>query len=99
MIIYLREIEFTGGFYSVDLPDGSVLSLNEVNESTEVSSVEVSIDTYILEVTDTDNVITRCSNIIGMSNDILGIETDYTEYEGQRLSSDNLKYCTVSVYE
>lgn len=99
MTIYLSEIEFTSNFYSVDLPDGSVLSINEVNESMLVSSVEVPIDTYNIEVTDIDGEVTSCPNIIGMNNDILGIETAYTEYEGRRLTSENIKYCTVSVYE
>ena len=41
----------------------------------------------------------RCPCAIGLGNDILIIKTDYPEYEGKVLTSENMRFCKIEVYE
>lgn len=100
MTIELANIEFVNDFFSVALPDGSTMNINLVNEDFITSSnEECTVKAINIEVTDLDGNITSCPCVIGMSNDIMEIDTDYTEYEGEVLTPDNMAYCTITVYE
>ena len=103
MIINLSEIIFENDFFSVSLPDGSSLVFNEINEEL------VTLDNKVIDIHNINiqKVITGstgeeyidCSVAIGSRNTILGIYTTYTEYESALLNSNNMKYCTMEVFE
>lgn len=101
MIIDLSEIKFTNDFYSVTLPDTNVLVLNKLDESLTISTLNTTMEIHNINVSlmDSEGNSIDCPCVIGMGNDILKIETDYTEWEGKVLTSDNMKYCTINVYE
>lgn len=103
MTIILSEVTFENDFFSVDLPDGSVLILNKVEESLLTEEGVVIINAINLQITKNPSTneeeYISCPCVIGMNNDILGINTDYTEYEGQVLTPENIGYCTIEVYE
>ena len=99
MVIDLSKINFVNDFFYADLSDGSVLVLNNVNESVKSEEEIADIKQINLQVVRLDSTILPCSSIIGLGNDILIIKTDYKEYEGKILSIDTKDYCMVEVYE
>lgn len=100
MTIELDSITFTNDFFSVALPDGSIIIINKVDEDfiTE-NDDECIVQAIIIEVQDLDGNIISCPCVIGMSNDIMEIATKHTEYEGEVLTPDNMGYCTIEIYE
>lgn len=99
MVIDLSKINFVNDFFYVDLSDGSVLILNNINESVKSEDEIAPIKQINLLIVRLDGTILQCSSVIGIGNDILIIKTDYKEYEGKILSIDNKDYCKVEVYE
>ena len=101
MIIDLSKLDFENDMFSTIIPGNSILLLNKIDESLKIGSMEegVSIKAINIEINSFDGQYTKCSNIIGLSNDYFKIETKYKEYEGEVLTSDNMKYCTIEVYE
>lgn len=100
MLINLSELSFVNDFCSIALPDGSTLNLNKLEESIKIEKVsETNINVISIEIIDLEDNQTLIPNIIGLSNDILSINTDYKEYEGKVLSPENMEYCTIEVYE
>ena len=102
MTIVLSEIEFTNDFFSTTLSDNRTIIINKVNEDFECSSGQhtCTIDSLLIQILDTDGeTLADCTRIVGMSDDYISINTDYPEYEGQMLSSENMNYCEVEVYE
>lgn len=101
MLIELSKVDFTSDFFSAMLPDGSYLVLNRLDESfvKEGETEEFVIKSINVEIQDIEGNVTKCPCIIGMSNDLMEIKTDYKEYEGTVLSPDNMAYCTIEVYE
>lgn len=103
MIIKLSEVVFENDFFSVDLPNGSVLTLNKIDEDIATTGDNVKLDRINLQITSFDESgneeYTSCPCSIGLGNDILIIETDYPEYEGKVLTSENMRFCTIEVYE
>lgn len=98
MTIDLSKIEFNNDFFSVTLPDGSLLVLNKVDEDFTADEEECVVKAINIEIQKEEEYIT-CPCIIGLGNDILQINTDYKEYEGEVLTPDNMGYCTIEVYE
>lgn len=100
MTIELDSITFTNDFFSVALPDGSIIIINKVDEDfiTE-NDDECTVQAITIEVQDLDGNIISCPCVIGMSNDIMEIATKHTEYEGEVLTPDNMGYCTIEIYE
>ena len=100
MIINLSKITFTNDFFSTMLPDGKYLVLNKIDESIKVEGLEeCGIKSINIELQDTEGNATRCPCVIGIGNDFMKIDTDYTEYEGEVLTPDNMGFCTIEVYE
>lgn len=101
MTIDLSKITFENDFFSTMLPDGKYLVLNKIDESMKYQNVEVvcNIKVINIEVQDVDGNATACPCIIGIGNDIMQINTDHTEYEGEVLTPDNMVFCTIEVYE
>lgn len=99
MVIDLSNVEFENDFFSTILPDGSILVLNKVDESLALDNLSAEIKAVNIEIQTDEDTVISCPCIIGMSNDYLSIDTAYTEYEGEVLTSDNMKYCTIQIYE
>lgn len=100
MTIDLSDITFTNDLFQTSLPDGSTMYINRLDEDfiTE-SGDECKVKALTIVVYDEDDNAIDCPCVIGMSNDIMEIATDYTEYEGVVLTEDNMQYCTIEVYE
>ena len=100
MIIDLSSVTFTNDLFQTSLPDGSTMYIYRLNEDfiTE-EGTECEVKSLTIEVYDENDTMASCPCIIGMSNDLMEIQTDYTEYEGEVLTEDNMQYCTIEVYE
>lgn len=92
MIIDLSKIEFTYDFFSSTMPDGSTLILNNISED-----IIKQINILIQPIDGSANIL--CSSVIGCGNDRIRIKSDYSEYLGKVLTEDNMKYCTIEMYE
>lgn len=103
MIIELSEVVFENDFFKLDLPNGSVLTLNKIDEDMATVDSNVKIDRINLQITsfdeDGNESYLSCPCAIGLGNDILIIKTDYSEYEGKVLTSENMRFCTIEIYE
>lgn len=99
MVIDLSNVEFENDFFSTILPDGSILVLNKVDENLALDNLSAEIKAVNIEIQTDEDTVISCPCIIGMNNDYLSIDTAYTEYEGEVLTSDNMKYCTIQIYE
>ena len=101
MTIDLSKVEFTYDFFSSTMPDGGTLILNNVSEDFFTQSNEEvvvkQINIIIEPVDGSSNIL--CSSVIGYGNDRMCIKSDYSEYLGKVLTEDNMKYCTIEMYE
>lgn len=101
MTIDLSKVEFTYDFFSSTMPDGSTLILNNVSEDFFTQNNEEvivkQINILIELVGGSGNIL--CSSVIGCGNDKMCIKSDYSEYLGKVLNEDNMKYCTIEMYE
>lgn len=101
MILDLSKIDFTADFFSASMPDGSLLVLNNVDEdfidSDGNETLVKHINILIQPVNGTENIL--CSSVIGIGNKYLMLKSDYEEQLGQVLNIDNMKYCTLELYE
>ena len=92
MIIDLSKVEFTYDFFSSTMPDGSTLILNNLSED-----IVKQINILIQPIDGSANIL--CSSVIGCGNAKMRIRSDYSEYLGKVLTEDNMKYCTIEMYE
>ena len=101
MIIDLSKATFVNDFFSTMLPDGKYLVLNKVDESLKYNDLtpECVIKVINIEVQDTEGHAVACPCVIGIGNDLMQINTEYTQYEGEVLTPDNMEFCTIEVYE
>lgn len=104
MTINLSEIDFVNDFFSVNTPDGDELILNKIDESltisTRASNAVLEINNINVEIRKSDGSYIKCPCVIGMGNDYIHIDTEYKkDFEGAVLTSENMKYCTMTVYE
>lgn len=100
MTVDLSEIEFAYDFFSLPLPEGNTLIMNQVGEDILTNGDEVvvkGINIVIAREDGSGNVL--CSSVIGMLNDYFTINSGYLEYVGKTLTSDNMKYCTMEILE
>lgn len=100
MTVDLSEVEFDYDFFSLSLPDGNTLIMNQVDEDFLTNGDEVVVKGINIVVALEDgsgNVL--CSSVIGMPNDYFTINSGYPEYVGKTLTSDNMKYCTMEIPE
>lgn len=101
MILELDKVAFTNDMFTTVLPSGSTIILNSVDENFLINgSTETCVVKAInIEIVSPEGVITSCPCIIGLGNELMKINTAYTEYEGEVLTPDNRMYCTIEVYE
>lgn len=100
MTIDLSEIEFEYDFFSLPLPSGNTLILNQIDESILSNGKETEIKGINIVVAiedESENVM--CSSVIGTTNDYFTLTTGYSEYLGKTLTSDNMQYCTMEIAE
>lgn len=101
MTIYLDSITFTNDFFDTSTPDNHTLVLNKIDESLKIddAGTDVPVKAINIELYDAEGEYITCPCVIGLGNEFIKIETKYKEYEGAVLTSDNMKYCTIEVYE
>lgn len=111
MILDLSQIEFQNDFFTFDLPDGSVIVFNKISEdlvaSVNTRSVDLSktdihrINIQVTKYDDYGNIteVISTSDVIGFSDVMYRITTEYTQYEGSNLTEENMKYCKLEYYE
>ena len=99
MIVDLSKVEFINDFFTASLPDGSLLVLNKVDEDFLAGNDECIVKALNIEIQDTEDNVISCPNVIGLGNDLMQIVTEYTEYEGEVLTPENMGYCTIEIYE
>ena len=100
MTIDLSEVEFKYDFFSLPLPDGNTLIMNQVDEDFLTNGDEVvvkGINIVVALEDGSENVL--CSSVIGMPNDYFTINSGYPEYVGKTLTADNMQYCTMEIPE
>lgn len=94
MVIDLSEVTFTYDFFSTPLPDGNTLILNKIDEdfmSEDKETVIKGINIIIALADGSTNML--CSSVIGTTNDYFTLNTNYEEYKGKVMTSDNMQYC------
>lgn len=99
MLINLDKAVFTNDFFTSQLPDGSLLVLNKVDEDFLSDGTECVVKAVNIEIQDTEENIISCPCVIGLGNELMQITTEYKEYEGEVLTPENMVYCTIEVYE
>lgn len=101
MIINLDKVVFDNDVFSTMLPDGGYIVLNKIDESFTADGFtgECLVKAVTIEIIDTDDNIILCPTAIGLGNELMQIKTDYTEYEGEMLTPENMVYCTIEIYE
>lgn len=99
MLINLDKAVFTNDFFASQLPDGSLLVLNKVDEDFLSDGAECIVKAVNIEIQDTEGNIISCPCVIGLGNELMQITTRYKEYEGEVLTPENMVYCTIEVYE
>lgn len=101
MTIELSKITFDNDFFSVVLPDGNELVLNKVDEDFVDSTTgeHCVVRNINVAIVDEDGNFVDCPCTIGLSDDIMEIQTNHKQYEGEVLTPDNMEYCTIEVYE
>ncbi len=99
MLINLDKAVFTNDFFTSQLPDGSLLVLNKVDEDFLSDGAECVVKAVNIEIQDTEENIISCPCVIGLGNELMQITTRYKEYEGEVLTPENMVYCTIEVYE
>lgn len=101
MEIYLKDVIFENDFFTIGTPDGGILRLNKIDEKLNVSVLleDVEINRINIEFESSEGIVTLCSSVIGLSNNLMKIQTNVKELEGEVLTAENMQYCTIVVYE
>jgi len=101
MTIDLSQVDFSYDFFASTMPDGSTLVLNNVSEDFKDSNAivtEVKQINILIQPSDgSSNLL--CSSVIGTGNDRFILTSGHSEYLGKVLTEDNMKYCTIEMYE
>ena len=101
MEIYLKDVTLENDFFTIGTPDGGTLRLNKIDEKLNVSVLlkDVEINRINIEYESSEGIVTLCSSVIGLSNNLMEIQTNNRELEGEVLTAENMQYCTIVVYE
>ena len=101
MEIYLKDVILENDFFTIGTPDGGTLRLNKIDEKLNVSVLlkDVEINRINIEYESSEGIVTLCSSVIGLSNNLMEIQTNNRELEGEVLTAENMQYCTIIVYE
>ena len=101
MEIYLKDVAFENDFFTIGTPDGGTLRLNKIDEKLNVNTLleDVEINRINIEFESYEGTVTLCSSVIGLSNNLMEIQTNIKKLEGEVLTAENMQYCTIVVYE
>lgn len=101
MEIYLKDVTFENDFFTIGTPDRGILRLNKIDEKLNVNTLleDVEINRINIEYESSEGIVTLCSSIIGLDNNLMKIQTNVKELEGEVLTAENMQYCTIVVYE
>lgn len=101
MEIYLKDVILENDFFTIGTPDGGTLRLNKIDEKLNVNTLleDVEINRLNIEFESYEGTVTLCSSVIGLSNNLMEIQTNIRELEGEVLTAENMQYCTIVVYE
>ena len=101
MEIYLKDVILENDFFTIGTPDGGTLRLNKIDEKLNVNALleDVEINRINIEFESYEGTVTLCSSVIGLSNNLMEIQTNIKELEGEVLTAENMQYCTIVVYE
>lgn len=99
MTIDLTNLVFENDFASFSLPSGDTLLLNFVDEDLQGEEYSAKINAINVQINFSDGTYMSCVNVIGLSDELISITTDYPDYNGARLNSDNYKFCKVVINE
>lgn len=101
MTLDLSLVVFNNDMCTIGLEDGGTLILNKINES--ILSADTTIDIKLINIekisyTETDEEVhTKCTSVIGMSDGIITLDSLYSEYKGKILTEENIQYCTLEI--
>ena len=100
MTLDLSEVDFSYDFFTSTMPGGNRLVLNKIDEDFISSGVETKVNgiNIVVELLDTEESI-LCSSVIGTSNDYIAVKSSYKELQGKTLDTDNMKFCTIEMFE
>ena len=101
MEIYLKDVILENDFFTIGTPDGGTLRLNKIDEKLNVNALseDVEINRINIEFESYEGTVTLCSSVIGLSDNLMEIQTNIKELEGEVLTAENMQYCTIVVYE
>lgn len=109
MTIDLSVTGFTNGFYSSYTEAGNIILLDAVdedfNEQYTLSGRECVVRQVLVEYVLVDPITGEagehisCTNVIGLEDDYISIESADTSLYGQILTPDNVGLCTITVKE
>lgn len=97
MTYNLSDLAFVNDFAFIDKENGCTIAFNQLDEQIELNGEEVDINIVNVVTIDNNGNQFNTTNIIGMTSDEYTIVTDYSEYLGQQLTKDNIKYCKLEV--
>ena len=100
MTLDLSEVGFSYDFFTSTMPGGNQLVLNKIDEDFISSGMETKVNgiNIVVELLDTEESI-LCSSVIGTSNAYIAVESSYKELQGKALDTDNMKFCTIEMFE
>lgn len=101
MEIYLKDVTLENDFFTVGTSNGGTLRLNKIDEKLNDNTLleDVEINRINIEFESYEGIVTLCSSVIGLSNNLMVIQTNIRELEGEVLTAENMQYCTIVVYE
>lgn len=100
MILDLSNVTFSYDFFTSTMPDGNQLVLNKIDEDFIYEGKETKVNgiNIVVELLETGESV-LCSSVIGTSNEYIALKSDYEEWNGKTLTKDNMKYCTIEMFE
>lgn len=109
MIIDLTAAGFTNGFFSAYTEAGNIILLDRLDEDFAdqytLSGRECVIRQVLVEYVPVDQATGQagahvpCTNVIGLEDDYISIDSDDKTLYGQMLTPDNVGLCTITVKE
>lgn len=101
MNLELTTDDFTSNMYTQLTNTGCLLTFNIVEECCVFSDYKCELDNINIEVSlelaSGTTLKQRCTCVIGMEDEFIGISSEYEEYQGKVLNSSNLPYCTLII--
>lgn len=102
MTVNLSEVVFTSDYWEIETENGNTLILNRINEQFQVEIDGVMNETTVKRIniavlfSDTTEQ-TICCGIVGVKDRYVTVISDYPEVQGELLTEDNMKLCSILV--